>query len=50
MGTRILGWTMLFYSAGAGFFLALKGQKTSLQKVMVLCGTGLVVLMWIVRK
>jgi len=50
MGTWILGWTMLFYSAGAGLILALRGKKTSLQKVMALCGTGLVVMMWIVAK
>jgi hypothetical protein len=48
MGTWILGWTMLFYSAGAGFFLALKGKKTSLQKITALCGTGLVVMMWLI--
>jgi len=48
MGTWILGWTMMFYSAGAGFFLAFRGKRTSLQKITALCGTGLVVMMWIV--
>ena len=44
------GWSMLFYSAGAGFFLALRSKKTSMQKITALCGTGLVVMMWIVAK
>jgi len=50
IGTWIKGWSLILDSAGAGLFLALKGKKTSLQKIMALCGTGLVVMMWIIAK
>jgi hypothetical protein len=50
MGTWIVAWTLLFYSAAAGFILALKGQKTGLQKILALFGAGIVIMMWLVAK
>jgi hypothetical protein len=50
MGTWIVAWNLLFYSAVAGFFLALKGQKTDLQKILALFGAGIVIMMWLVAK
>jgi hypothetical protein len=50
MGSWIVAWILLFYSAGAGFVLALRGQKTGLQKILALFGAGIVIMMWLVAK
>ncbi len=46
----IIACCMLSYGAILGACLAFKDKKTDLQKLFLLCGTGIMVLMMVVSK